>query len=83
MYGRYFFMVTKSFPRKQICTRNLHQKFFNQSFMFGKTLTREQVPIQNSHHRFFIPPKIFITNSLVEHFFMVAISSSKTGSHQK
>ena len=59
MFGRKFFMTAKSFPRKQVTTKNFHQKFFGRNFfMVGKSFSRNQVSNKNLHQTFFV----------VEHF---------------
>jgi len=44
-----FFMVAKSFPRKQDPSKNFHQQFF----MVAKSFPRKQVPTKNFRYKFF------------------------------
>ena len=66
-------MVAKSFLRKQVPTKNFHQKCFGRNFVWSQNHFLE--------NRFL--PKIFINNFLVETFYGRKIISSKTGSYQK
>jgi hypothetical protein len=46
-------MVSKSFPRKQVWTKNCHQKLFGRKFfMVAKSFPRKQVSTKNFHQTF-------------------------------
>ena len=66
-----FFMVAKSFPRKQVPTKNFHQIW--SKIVYGRKIISSKT---GSYQK-------FSENFLVEIFYGRKIHSSKTGSHQK
>ena len=85
-FGRKFFIVAKSFPRKLVSTKNFHQKNFGRNFFIvAKSFPRKLVCTENFHQnkfvRFFFASKsfprkqdwtkIFIKKSLVENFLLL------------
>jgi len=73
-FGRNFFMVAKSFPRKQVRTKYFHQKNFGRTFfIIGKSFTRKLVCTKN-----FLKKKFWL-----KIFCCCKIISSKTGLHRK
>ena len=68
-----FFMIAKSFPRKQVPTKNFHQHFFGQNFLL----------LQHHFLENRFASKIYMIIFLDEHFYGCKFVSSKTGSYQK
>ena len=66
-------MVAKSFPRKQVPTKNFHQIFLVENFL----------RLQNHFLGNRFDPKIFIKNFFSKIFYYCKIISSKTGLNQK
>ena len=53
-FGWKCFMVAKSFPRKQVWTKNFHKNFFGRKFfMVAKKFPTKQVWTKNFHKKFF------------------------------
>ena len=88
-FGRKFFMVVKSFPRKQVPT-----KIFLSNFFMVTSFPQKQVPIENIHQTLFsrnffmvaksFPRKQVPTRNFRQNFLYGGkINSSKTGSYQK
>ena len=64
------FLVAKSFPRKQVTTKNVHRKFFN----FHKKILVENFLRSQIHFlENWLPPKIFINNFLVDNVLRLQI----------
>ena len=63
IFFRKFFIIAKSFPRKQVWTRNFHQNFLVETFLW----------LQNHFLEIRFEPKFFI-NNFFRQFFMVAKS---------
>ena len=59
------FIVAKTFPRKQVWTKNFHQKFFGSiSFMVAKSFPRIQVLIKNLRQKFYCWKFFMVAKSL-------------------
>ena len=83
-------MVAKSFPRKQVWSKNFHKNLFGRKiFIVAKSFPRKQVWTRNFHQKYLVEnflwlqnhfhdnrfePKIFIRNVLCRKCFMVAKS---------
>jgi hypothetical protein len=56
-------MVAKSFLRKQVLTKNFHEKFFGRTFfLVEKSLPRKQVTAKHFHQK--LLPKCFMVVKL-------------------
>ena len=73
IFGRKFFVVAKSFPRKQVCTKTFHQHFLVETFL----------NLQNNFLENKFEPKVFINKFRLKIFYICKIISSKTGLNQK
>ena len=57
----------KSFPRKQVWTKNFHQQFFGPKFFIvPKTFPRKQVLTKNIHENFLVENFLWLQNLFLE-----------------
>ena len=57
-------MVPKTFPRKQVPTKNFHQKPFGRKFfILAKSFPRKQVPTKNLQQTFILRQFLMVTKS--------------------
>ena len=69
-FGRNFFMDAKSFPRKQVSTKNSHQKFLVHNFYGGKIISSELNMNQISFGwKFFMVAKSFSRKQVLTKIF--------------
>jgi hypothetical protein len=73
IFCRTFFIVAKSFPRKQVPTNNFHQKFLVQTFLWSKIISSKTGSYQTFSSKSFWS----------KNFYGCKIISSKTGSYHK
>ena len=86
-----FFIVAKSFPRREVWTKNFHQQFFGPKLcMVAKWFTRnrfeQNIFIKNLQNRFLenrFEQKIFINNFLVQNFLWLQNRLLETGLNKK
>jgi hypothetical protein len=65
-FGRKFVMVSKSFSRKQLVTKNFHEKNWSKIFIFAKSIHRKQVPTNKFSTKIFWSKIFCLQNYFLE-----------------
>ena len=72
VYGRKLFIIAKSFPREQLSTKSLNQKYFYRNFfIIAKSFPREQLCTKSFHQKY----------SCLKMFYQFKIISSRIIKH--
>ena len=66
-------MVAKSFPRKQVPTKNFHQLFGRKFFMVAKSFPRNQVRTKNFHQIFLVENFLWSQNHFLQNKYLLKI----------